>query len=216
MGQFEVAQTNVQLYRQLWDMGWTSADLEMLQSCYDLATVSFAGLLRPSGKPFLAHLVGVASLTAIAGGAAEEVAAALLHSYRLRGVRVLGRRVPLLRPQFPADLDDAVRSLIEHYERWHRSLRTGNQIEICVDSPPVADRKALLLHIANELEEVVDDSALLSGSPKRSREYLQRLLGMATDLGFSEFAVRIEALLDDSRKSLPRSLFRQRSSSFEP
>ena len=56
------AQTNLQLYNQIYDAGWSAADLAAARTVYELDVQLFAGRFRPNGKPFVAHLVGVASL----------------------------------------------------------------------------------------------------------------------------------------------------------
>ncbi len=58
------AQTNIQLYEQLLAARWSAADIVPARAAYELAMRIFAGHFRPSHKPFLAHLVGVASILA--------------------------------------------------------------------------------------------------------------------------------------------------------
>ncbi|MEM8864816.1 MAG: hypothetical protein AAGF31_04650, partial [Planctomycetota bacterium] len=56
-----LAQTNLQLYRQLLDAQWPDADLATTRAAYELARQLFVHCHRPSQKPFLCHLVGAAS-----------------------------------------------------------------------------------------------------------------------------------------------------------
>lgn len=51
------AQTNLQLYNQLYDTRWSAADLAAARTVYELDVQLFAGRFRPNGKPFVAHLV---------------------------------------------------------------------------------------------------------------------------------------------------------------
>src|SRR6059058_2198532 len=74
------AQTNIELYGQLFQADSPDADLRGVQAAYELAMRLFAGHFRPNHKPFLAHLVGTASILAAHGGDSRLVAAGLLHS----------------------------------------------------------------------------------------------------------------------------------------
>src|SRR5207244_4190438 len=74
------SQTNIQLYGQLFQADWPDADLRGVQAAYELAMSLFAGHFRPNHKPFLAHLVGTASILATHGADSTSVAAGLLHS----------------------------------------------------------------------------------------------------------------------------------------
>ncbi len=56
------AQTNIQLFNQLRLAQYSEADLNYLCNIYDFALQIFTGCLRGSGKPFLSHLVGTASI----------------------------------------------------------------------------------------------------------------------------------------------------------
>jgi len=79
-GTASCAQTNVQLYNQLWAAGWEDAGLLKARRAYELAAELFAGRFRPMGKPFVAHLVGVASLLQRFGAPPAAVVAGVVHS----------------------------------------------------------------------------------------------------------------------------------------
>ena len=74
------AQTNLQLHAQLLDLGCSIEDREYLAAGYRLAADLFSGQYRGSGKPFVAHLVGTASILAATKASATVVAAGLLHA----------------------------------------------------------------------------------------------------------------------------------------
>ena len=57
----DLAQTNVQLLREVVDAGWSDDDLRRLRAGYELAIWAFSGQYRANGKTQLAHHVGVAS-----------------------------------------------------------------------------------------------------------------------------------------------------------
>lgn len=78
-------QTNLQLYRLLTERGEKAAALGQVRAGYDLARQLFAGGFRPSHKPFLCHLVGVAGTLALWGESMDVVNAGLMHSAYLYG-----------------------------------------------------------------------------------------------------------------------------------
>jgi hypothetical protein len=79
------AQTNLQLYRQLIEAQWDEAALLMIRNGYELAVQLFADAYRASRRPFVAHLVGTASVLASWQQRPALVAAGLLHSAYLYG-----------------------------------------------------------------------------------------------------------------------------------
>jgi hypothetical protein len=85
------AQTNIQLYEQLLTTGYGMQDLTRVRAAYSLATRLFAGQLRPEGRPFVCHLVGVASILAMLGADSTTVVAGLLHSAYTHGDFGFGR-----------------------------------------------------------------------------------------------------------------------------
>ena len=80
MTDFRYAQTNIQLFEQLRQGGMPEAERARVAAAYDLAARLFTGRFRCSGKTFLAHLVGTASVAARHGGSEPIVSAALLHA----------------------------------------------------------------------------------------------------------------------------------------
>ena len=88
------AQTNIQLYNQMMEQGRPAGDLAMAQAAYGLACQRFAGLLRPNGKCFIAHLVGTASIAAAHGANRETIAAAILHAWISHGSHRVARLWP--------------------------------------------------------------------------------------------------------------------------
>src|SRR5438093_12019705 len=87
----ERAQTNIQLYTQLLAAGHSVEDVRRVRAGYSLAAELFAGQLRPEGRPFLCHLVVVASIVAMLETASTIIIAALLHSAYTHGDFGMGR-----------------------------------------------------------------------------------------------------------------------------
>ena len=152
-----LAQTNLQLYRQLTEAGWDEEGLETVQRAYDLARELFAGCYRPNHKSFIAHLVGTASALAAWGEPPAMVAAGLLHSAYLygefgdgtRGVNRAKRR--LLQER----VGDAVADRVERYTRsdhlvlQHIGRDTAGAAEF-------SDRDVVVMRLADMCDECQD------------------------------------------------------------
>lgn len=80
-----IAQTNVELYNQLLSLGWVDEDLRQVRSAYRLAMQLVAGHFCANERPYLAHLVGVASLLARDAAPPTVVSAGMLHSVYAHG-----------------------------------------------------------------------------------------------------------------------------------
>lgn len=75
-----LAQTNLQLYSQMRQTGFSSADIQTMQHDYETACLLFSPLCRSTGRPFLCHAVGTASAAMMEGAGILDVRAALLHA----------------------------------------------------------------------------------------------------------------------------------------
>ena len=209
------AQTNIQLFNQLQRLGYPPSDLETAVSAYGLAMTLMTGRFRPSGKTFLAHLVGTASILASLRAAFPVVAAGLLHAAysagdfgdgvagvsdarRARVRSVAGERAEeyVFRYQALSGSDSSIRSVSSGLE----------------DLAPM-DRDVVLMRIANELEEFLDLGILYGGERKRlatSEAHRCRLLiEMARRLGFPALSAELEqAVADCAAAVLPAELLR--------
>jgi hypothetical protein len=80
------AQTNIQLFNQLHcNRYYSDTDLKSICNAYSFARKLFAGLVRGSGKPFMCHLVGTASILASLNAPIQVVTAGLLHASYIYG-----------------------------------------------------------------------------------------------------------------------------------
>src|SRR5215468_6814144 len=82
---FSYAQTNLQLYRQLAAEGYAPADVERAARAHEVGLRLFPCTYRGSGKPFLAHLVGTASILASLRVRIPVVVTGLLHAVYTHG-----------------------------------------------------------------------------------------------------------------------------------
>src|ERR1700738_4953283 len=116
------AQTHLQLYRQLQENSYAEEDLVLVDRTYQIAMRRFAGHYRPNNKPFLMHLVGVASILLSVRQPAAVIAAGLLHSAYL-GLGRKGSQVNRIhRKQIAESLGQNVEQLIYEYSNRHWSV----------------------------------------------------------------------------------------------
>ena len=74
------AQTNIQLFNQVRQQGYSHEDLARFSQAYRFSLPLFSGRFRASGKTFFAHLAGTASVLASLGVDGQLVTAGLLHA----------------------------------------------------------------------------------------------------------------------------------------
>lgn len=156
-----VAQTNLQLYAQL-----EPSQVPAVAAAYALAVQLFTGQFRASGKPFLAHLVGTASLLAGQSRPLEEITTGLLHAAYDSGdfgANVKNRR---------EEVRSVIGELAESYLHAYANLPWDPDRYPSSDSP--VELAVLRIRLTNELEDALDDSMAWMG-PQRVAKMLSRL-----------------------------------------
>lgn len=162
---FLFAQTNLQLRAQLLELDYPPADIDLLMRVYDLAVPMFSGQYRASGKPFINHLVGTASVLASRRAPTMLLVAALLHAVYMTadlgfhaGRRQSRRQRELVRELVGKDAE----KLVSVYDSmiWRaaqiRALRQGYSA-LGSDT-----RDAVLLCLANVYEDFMDSGMCIS------------------------------------------------------
>jgi (p)ppGpp synthase/HD superfamily hydrolase len=208
------AQTNIQLLNQLCDDGYSTAEILPIVTSYETAMRLFTGLFRASGKTFIAHLVGTASILGRLRASSSVVAAGLLHAAYSSG-----------------DFADGRKGITNSRRDWLRS-RVGTEIEEYVsryaalkwtqDTAPVIwreienlqfiDRDVLLIRLANELEEFMDFGILYRGEERRRQSTdgnaVERLMvQMAEKLGYPVLAAEMDKAFSETiRAEIPSAL----------
>lgn len=144
-----IAQTHLQLLAQLHSQSYADADLGMIGRAYRRAMVAVDGLYRGSGKPFICHLVGTASIAGYCAAPVSVLLVALLHA------------LPQARTRRDSVADDWCRQiecfgepvlrLILEYDSYAAAEACGTRAP---DEPPRAEIEMLLL--ADELEDLID------------------------------------------------------------
>ena len=196
------AQTNVQLFNQLRCEGYSEEERELVRQTYEFAMLLFTGLFLPSGKGFIDHLVGTASILASLHTRIEIVAAGLIHAAYLHGD--FGGARKGVSDAKRKKVRDAVGENVEDYVHRYDRLLWGTREAIqtvddhLADLGPI-DCQVLLMRLANELEHELDLGNLYCNKSETEQERHQRymkcygpkLVSMAERLGALPLATEI-------------------------
>jgi len=200
----EVAQTNLQLYNQLVALAWPAEDLVRVRAAYELTTQLFSGRYRCSGKSFVAHLVGTASLVADVDGRVDLVLAALLHAAYEAGDFGTGLHATQAakRSTVRSVVGPAAEALVFEYLsfKWGRDA-----LAQAVADPAAPDpirRNVVLLRLANEVDEHADLGTHYCDKGDAdiySENALQAMAELADRLEYPKLAVAFRHVLDAER-----------------
>jgi len=214
------AQTIPQLYNQLQRVGYSVGEMCCVRNAYELAMVLFSGRFQRSGKVFIAHVVGTASILASLRLPVEVVAAGLLHNVYQNGDFGDGRRC--ISDARREQVRRVVGNEVEQYVAGFATLRWNSpMLSVIRDRPydlnPI-DRSVILLRLADHLEHLLDLDPLYSGNIGLN-QYLAKgtslLIDTAENLGFTTLAAELRQTLAETRSTtLPPELCPSRSGTF--
>jgi len=191
------AQTNVQLFNQLRSEGYSKNERQRVLTAYELAMRLFTGLFLPSGKPFIDHLVGTASILASLHVSIEIVTAGLIHAAYLHGDFGGARKgiSKAKQKQVRDAVGEEVEEYVARYDGLHWNPETMLRLHDALDELGLVDRNVLLMRLANELEHHLDIGVLYFPDEKQQRgdqRYIDRYgpmwIEMAEKLGFLSLA----------------------------
>lgn len=200
-------QTNLQLYAQLVDLGYSEADLATVARSYELSMNLFPGTYRGSGKPFLAHLAGTAGIVATLRARAALVATGLLHAAYTHGEFGNGWRgvSDAKRARVRAAVGPEIEDLVARYTALRWTPASIPAIRARLDAMTALERDVLLVRLANELEDHLDLGILYLGdAPRRlrfMREDLPAAVEMARRLGHPGLAESLTAAFDQIERA---------------
>jgi len=201
------AQTNVQLFNQLRSEGYSKQERECVRQAYELGMQLFTGLFLPSGKPFIDHLVGTASILASLHVSVELVAAGLIHAAYLHGD--FGSIRQGISEAKRKQVKDAVGEEVEEYvARYDRTPLNWETIAVLRDTLAElgpGDRNVLLMRLANELEHNLDLGALYyvrseneqKGHQRHMERFAAIMVDMAGKLGFPSLATEMATVFNN-------------------
>jgi len=174
-----LAQTNLQLYRQLIEAGWDEPSLLLARRAYELACELVGNSYRPNGKAFASHLLGTASALVHWNERPAMVLAGLLHSAYLYGDFGDGERRDS--PRRRAYLQSLVGTEVEELICKFMNDRSIGLFE-------TTDRDLRVLKLANLLDELTDaGTEFAAGKPvpeidgKNEKQRYSDLITLAHD-----------------------------------
>ena len=158
------AQTNIQLYNQLINSGYSEDEMGLVANGYNLAIRLFASVFRANGKPFINHLVGTGSILVSMKSSAELVTAGLLHAvYEVdmvenleKGTEVLQKSLAIKKSIVTNKTGSVVENIITRYQFFEWNEQSIQKIINNPTSLTDLQRQIVLLRLANELEEHLD------------------------------------------------------------
>jgi (p)ppGpp synthase/HD superfamily hydrolase len=205
---FPYAQTNIQLFNQLRHAGYSQTELSLIRDAYELAMELFTCRFLPSGKSFMAHVVGTASILASLHLPATVVAAGLLHNIYFAGdfgdarygISTARRRKMrrALGPEFET-----------YAARFPKLYWQSQTVQLAREDPnklDSIDRTSLLILFADHLEHLVDCDVLYYDETT-ARHYMDNgkiAAEIAANLGLSQLATEMrEAIRKAEFAELP-------------
>lgn len=193
-----ISATNLDLYRQLAAAEWDDAQILQVHSVHEAVARFSFGLFRPNWKPFICHLVGVASIVAWDSRDPVLVSAALAHSALEFGrfplsVRLSGKRID----RFLADkLGAQVLALVKAYHQaeWKRVMTQDNAVA------PTATQIAMQhLKLADMLDDQADELSPVAtrkkvGIGRDNPESMATCIALSRAINAPRLAAAYEAL----------------------
>ncbi len=210
----------MQLCNQLEAAGYDERDIVLVNDAYELAVKLFCGQFRSSGKPFLAHLVGTASVLVAGNAPGKVVAAGLLHAAYASGEWGDGRGKALNqeRRQVLRALDEEVEELVRHYSELRWDAASIPSLHERLHTLSDAERTVVLLRLANLMEDFLDLGMAYShksSKDKQADSVLELTAQIAERLDQAELAAELRRVFDENRAArIAPALVREERSSF--
>lgn len=178
------AQTNIQLYAQMAANGYAEDDIRRAADAYDLAVTLFCAAFRPSGRPFINHLVGTASLGAALQVNAAMVLALLLHAAYSFGDFGGWRRAPTPRHRrlLRGTVGEAAEAYIAAYTELSFKESALRRHYERLDTLTTLERDVIAMRLINELDEYRDLGMLYRASGEHERALARNLGPLQVEL----------------------------------
>jgi (p)ppGpp synthase/HD superfamily hydrolase len=192
---YPYAQTNIQLFNQLRHAGYSQMELRLVRDAYELAMELFTGRFLPSGKSFVAHVVGTASILASLRLPAPVVTAGLLHNIYNAGDFGDGRHgtSTARRRKMRRVLGPEVETYAARFPKLYWQSQTIQLAREDPDKLDAIDRNSLLILLADHLEHLEDCDVFYYDRTTARRYIDNSKIGaeIAGRLGFSQLATEM-------------------------
>jgi hypothetical protein len=188
------AQTNLQLFSQLEEDGYSATELGLVCDAYALAMRLYSGYFLASGRTEISHVVGTASILGALKAPASVIAAGLIHnaydngdfgSHRY-GVTAAKRKVII------HTLGEDVEKYVQRFYVLRKQRQCVTAPIGCSDVDTLHDieRFTLLIDLCERLEHDLNDSGL-----RQYRKYVdlngRNMVDVAHKLQFPQLAAAI-------------------------
>jgi (p)ppGpp synthase/HD superfamily hydrolase len=197
------AQSNIQLFNQLIASDYSENEIACIVDAYKLVMNLFTGVFRSSGKTFIAHLIGTASILVDLKAPVEIVSAGLLHAAYASGEFGNGTRgiSPAKRSQVKRVVGQKVEEYIYTYTLWPEEDDPLVSVVEYVNALTPLEKDVLLIRLANHLEEYVDLGMLYSGHGRQNKYIKDKnyiSVELAQILGFPNLAGELKTVFDEA------------------
>lgn len=190
------AQTNIQLFYQMNSKGYSDEAILALANAYQISLSSFPCSFRASGKPFISHLVGTASIMVHLEVEPELIIASLLHAIYQEGslhdhfyssiLQYSAARLVEVRNKIRLKIGKVAEEYIYQYKHFRFGYTVAANLLDKVDSLSAEQKKVLLMRIVNEVEEIGE-----GGYWENGLHYYTILSDLSLKLGIPELATYI-------------------------
>ena len=213
------AQTNLQLYNQMIDAKYSEDDLLCISKGYELAIKLFSGQYRASGKSFLAHLVGTASILVAQGSPVNVVVAGILHSAYTQGNFGYGQKeiTPAKQRYLAQAVGEEIEALVSSYTSFAWNDQAVTTARNRVNNLSLFEQQVILIRLANDLEDELDLGMLYCEKVGYSHTEVDTklIVEIAFELGYSDLGKQLsEAFKKVAVANVPSILQRGEKSSF--
>lgn len=184
--------------------GYCQGDRERVALAYRQLMPMFSGLYRGNEKPFIAHLIGTASILVSGRMQVEQVLAGLLHAVYMAGDFGFqpGTRQTQRKRQHIRDLaGKETESIIAAYDSTSWNLELVRVLLPTSDALPALDRAVITLHLVNTLEDLLDDGVSYCTGPKLAKmscpEMQRGMLTLSHSHTWPAFSTNLEQALGE-------------------
>lgn len=205
------------------DAGYPASEVVAVRRASEVAVRLFSGLHRASGKPFVVHLTGTASVLASIGSPLRLVVAGLLHATYVHGRFGDGPSgaTPSRRALLAGSIGGPAEEIVLRYATlpWEQGETNGSSMAIARLDP--LERDVVVARLANEVEEAIDCGILfhVDGESRRTLflAAAPRWSAWARQLGQEPLARALEDAADSlAREADPGALRSDRAATYVP
>jgi (p)ppGpp synthase/HD superfamily hydrolase len=212
------SQTILQLQGQLRQSSYSVSDQEYVARAYRLAAGLFSGQFRGSGKTFIAHLVGTASILVFCEAPMRVVAAGLLHAAYDQGDFGFGLRGR--HRDKKQEIIQAVGAEAEDYLQRYFQLRwtteTIASLPARAATMSATEQRVVLIRLANELEDHSDCGIQFCANRAQRMDRMlmlaDALVDLARPLGYPVLAEELSRSFAENRSTVMAEGLREQSS----